>query len=83
MKRFVSVQNDKKNTDADGVGSGSATPINILSVDAEGFDADVLLGAGADVLQRVEYFEFEYNWGWEAGKVSTYTTSSKCWMGII
>lgn len=42
-------------------------PINILSVDVEGFDGDVLLGATPDVLKRVEYLEFEYNWmgSWE------------------
>ncbi len=37
-------------------------PINILSIDVEGFDGDVLLGAGREVLERVEYLEFEYNW---------------------
>jgi len=37
-------------------------PINILSIDVEGFDGDVLLGATAKVLKRVEYLEFEYNW---------------------
>ena len=39
---------------------GSA--INVLSIDVEGFDGDVLLGATPEVLQRVEYLEFEYNW---------------------
>jgi len=41
-------------------------PINILSIDVEGFDFDVLFGAG-NVLDRTEYLEFEYhkvgNWG--------------------
>jgi len=37
-------------------------PIHNLSIDVEGFDGDVLLGAGAEVLGRVEYLEFEYNW---------------------
>jgi len=37
-------------------------PINILSIDVEGFDGDVLLGATSNVLKRVEYLEFEYNW---------------------
>jgi len=36
--------------------------INVLSIDVEGFDADVLLGATAKILERVEYLEFEYNW---------------------
>lgn len=36
--------------------------INVLSIDVEGFDADVLLGATSKVLERVEYLEFEYNW---------------------
>mmetsp|Transcript_23796 Transcript_23796/g.52027 ORF Transcript_23796/g.52027 Transcript_23796/m.52027 type:complete len:293 (+) Transcript_23796:96-974(+) len=36
--------------------------IHHLSIDVEGYDADVLLGAGPDVLKRVEYLEFEYNW---------------------
>ena len=36
-------------------------PIQILQIDVEGNDAEVLLGAGSDVLQRVEYLEFEYN----------------------
>ena len=37
-------------------------PINILSIDVEGFDGDVLLGASPAVLEQVEYLEFEYNW---------------------
>lgn len=41
-------------------------PINILSIDVEGFDFDVLFGAGS-VLDRTEYLEFEFhevgNWG--------------------
>ncbi len=37
-------------------------PINILTIDVEGFDGDVLLGATSEVLKRVEYLEFEYNW---------------------
>lgn len=40
----------------------SQGPIHILSIDVEGFDCDVLSGAGKDVLQRVEYLEFEYNY---------------------
>ena len=40
-------------------------PINVLSIDVEGFDFDVLFGAG-NVLDRTEYIEFEYymdgNW---------------------
>ncbi|OEU20235.1 hypothetical protein FRACYDRAFT_236307 [Fragilariopsis cylindrus CCMP1102] len=36
--------------------------INILSIDVEGYDGDVLLGASSEVLNRVEYLEFEYNW---------------------
>ncbi len=44
----------------------SKGPINILSVDVEGFDFDVLFGAG-NVLDRTEYLEFEYHqvgsWG--------------------
>jgi FkbM family methyltransferase len=41
-------------------------PINVLSIDVEGFDFDVMFGAGS-VLDRTEYLEFEYyrqgNWG--------------------
>jgi len=44
------------------VKANKTDPINILSIDVEGFDGDVLLGASADVLRRVEYLEFEYNW---------------------
>lgn len=40
----------------------SQGPIHILSIDVEGFDCDVLLGAGEKTLERVEYIEFEYNW---------------------
>uniref|UniRef100_A0A6S8XPX8 Methyltransferase FkbM domain-containing protein n=1 Tax=Chaetoceros debilis TaxID=122233 RepID=A0A6S8XPX8_9STRA len=42
-------------------------PIHILQIDVEGFDGDVMLGAGDSVLKRVEYLEFEYNWmgSWE------------------
>lgn len=45
----------------------SSRPINHLSIDVEGFDGDVLLGATTNVLKRVEYLEFEYNWmgSWE------------------
>mmetsp|Transcript_16911 Transcript_16911/g.40440 ORF Transcript_16911/g.40440 Transcript_16911/m.40440 type:complete len:388 (-) Transcript_16911:1421-2584(-) len=35
-------------------------PINVLSVDVEGFDFDVLFGAGS-VLDRTEYIEFEFH----------------------
>ncbi len=38
----------------------SKGPINILSVDVEGFDFDVLFGAGS-VLDRTQYLEFEYH----------------------
>lgn len=38
----------------------SKGPINILSIDVEGFDFDVLFGAGK-VLDRTEYIEFEYH----------------------
>eukprot|EP00978_Attheya_sp_CCMP212_P019363 scaffold54205_cov55-Attheya_sp.AAC.1 len=38
----------------------SKGPINVLSIDVEGFDFDVLFGAG-DVLDRAEYIEFEYH----------------------
>jgi FkbM family methyltransferase len=41
------------------VGNG---PIHVLQIDVEGYDADVLLGAGKHLLERVEYLEFEYNW---------------------
>ena len=41
-------------------------PINILSIDVEGYDCDVLFGA-TSVLDRTHYLEFEYheqgNWG--------------------
>ena len=37
-------------------------PIHILQMNLDGFDGDVLLGAGIQVLRRVEYLEFEYNW---------------------
>ncbi|CAJ1934986.1 unnamed protein product [Cylindrotheca closterium] len=40
----------------------SSQNINVLSIDVEGFDGDVLLGATSKVLERVEYLEFEYNW---------------------
>jgi FkbM family methyltransferase len=37
-------------------------PINYLSIDVEGWDYEVLLGGKQNVLQRVHYLEFEYNW---------------------
>ena len=44
----------------------SKGPINILSIDVEGFDFNVLFGAGS-VLDRTQYLEFEYHqvgsWG--------------------
>ncbi|EJK67541.1 hypothetical protein THAOC_11408 [Thalassiosira oceanica] len=47
-------------------------PINILSIDVEGYDSDVILG-GNRTLRRVEYLEFEYNWmgSWKAMPLST------------
>lgn len=39
----------------------SQGPINVLSVDVEGFDFDVLIGS-KNILDRVEYLSFEYNW---------------------
>lgn len=46
--------------------------IDFLSVDVEGFDYDVLLGA-PQLLQRTKYLEFEYNWkgNWKVHKLST------------
>ena len=41
--------------------------IDFLSIDVEGFDWEVILGAG-DVLTRVRYLEFEYNWKGPWGK---------------
>ena len=38
----------------------STGPINILSIDVEGYDFDVLFGAG-DVLDRTQYLEFEFH----------------------
>jgi len=35
--------------------------INVLSIDVEGYDMDVLLGA-ANILERVQYLEFEYHY---------------------
>jgi len=37
-------------------------PIDYLSVDAEGYDYNVLLGGNSSALTRVRYLEFEYNW---------------------
>ena len=52
LKDFVDQQTQAPKSD----------PINILTIDVEGFDGDVLLGATSEVLTRVEYLEFEYNW---------------------
>jgi len=41
---------------------GQTRTIHHLSIDVEGYDGDVMLGAGKDILKRVEYLEFEYNW---------------------
>ena len=41
---------------------GADVPINYLSLDVEGWDADVLSGGYQDALPRVQYLEFEYNW---------------------
>ena len=50
-------------------------PINILSIDVEGYDSDVILG-GSRTLRRVEYLEFEYNWmgTWKDMPLSTLIT---------
>lgn len=42
--------------------------IDYLSVDVEGYDFDVLLGAQKNTLPRVRYLEFEYNWMGSWGK---------------
>jgi len=49
----------------------SKGPINVLQIDVEGFDFDVLFGAGS-VLDRTQYLEFEYNQGgnWGALHIS-------------
>ena len=39
-----------------------SSTINYLSIDVEGYDYDVLLGARNHTLRRVEYLELEYNW---------------------
>jgi FkbM family methyltransferase len=46
--------------------------IDFLSIDVEGFDWDVLLGA-TRTLERVNYLEFEYNWkgSWANQTLST------------
>mmetsp|Transcript_25071 Transcript_25071/g.60311 ORF Transcript_25071/g.60311 Transcript_25071/m.60311 type:complete len:321 (+) Transcript_25071:87-1049(+) len=41
---------------------GADVPINYLSLDVEGWDADVLSGGYQGALPRVHYLEFEYNW---------------------
>lgn len=41
--------------------TGPDAVIDLLSIDVEGADADVLLGANG-TLNRVRYLEFEYNW---------------------
>ena len=41
---------------------GQTRTIHHLSIDVEGYDGDVILGTGRDILKRVEYLEFEYNW---------------------
>ena len=48
------------------------TRIQYLSIDVEGFDAQVLLG-GSRLLANVEYLEFEYNWrgAWKDTMLST------------
>lgn len=50
----------------------SNTTINYLSVDVEGFDADVLLGGYRTALSRTQYLEFEYNWmgSWKKQRLS-------------
>jgi len=51
--------------------------IHHLSIDVEGYDADVLLGAGPDLLKRVEYLEFEYNYMGSWGKQHLYDVISQ------
>jgi len=50
----------------------SQGPINILTIDVEGYDFDVLLGSKGHALDRVEYLEFEVNWmgAWYDQKLS-------------
>jgi FkbM family methyltransferase len=40
--------------------------IHYLSIDVEGFDYNVILGA-SQTLKRVQYLEFEYNWSSRGG----------------
>jgi FkbM family methyltransferase len=58
LKDYVETNIDKSsksNNEANAI-------IHHLSIDVEGYDVDVLFGAGPSVLKRVEYLEFEYNW---------------------
>lgn len=53
-------------------------PIDFISVDVEGYDFDVLLGAN-ETLPHVRYLEFEYNWkgSWGKQKLSDATNFLK------
>ena len=53
-------------------------PIDFISIDVEGYDFDVLLGAN-ETLPRVRYLEFEYNWkgSWGKQKLSDATSFFK------
>ena len=63
LKDFIAtkVRSSSKDVDTDNNNTNNRN-INILSIDVEGYDGDVLLGASSEVLNRVEYLEFEYNW---------------------
>lgn len=49
--------------------------IDYVSIDVEGFDHQVLMGAN-ETLPRIGYVEFEYNWKGPWGKVGTKSMSS-------
>jgi FkbM family methyltransferase len=61
-KRFCKkIQQYKLDTYAQQFVLPATQPIDFLSIDVEGFDWEVLLGA-TRTLERVNYLEFEYNW---------------------
>jgi FkbM family methyltransferase len=62
LKDFITTKVRSSSKDVDTDNNNNNRTINILSIDVEGYDGDVLLGASSEVLNRVEYLEFEYNW---------------------
>ena len=60
-------------------GADKDSRIDFVSIDVEGFDRNVMLGASQS-LQRIGYLEFEYNWRGDWNKPEATLSSTVSWL---